>query len=56
LDAIASGRSVEGVRPPSSCTTAKELGGRSLAGMSVVVDEFNVVAMLGEFRHRAGAG
>jgi hypothetical protein len=56
VNAITSKRSVEDVISPSSCTTAKELGGWSLAGITVVVDEFNVVAVLDDFRHRASAG
>jgi hypothetical protein len=49
VDVVTGGRSVEDVRSPSSCTTVKEPRGRSLAGMTVVMDEFNVVAALGEF-------
>jgi hypothetical protein len=49
LDAITSRRSVKDVRSPSLCMTAKELGGRLLAGITVVVDKFNVVAMLDDF-------
>jgi hypothetical protein len=56
LDAITSRCSVKDVRSPSLCTTAKELGGRSLAGITVVVDKFNIGAVLDDFRHRASAG
>jgi hypothetical protein len=56
LDAITSRHSIEDVRSPSLCMTAKELGGRLLAGITVVVDEFNIVAVLDDFQHRASAG
>jgi hypothetical protein len=56
LNAITSRCSVEDVRSPSLCMTAKELGGQLLAGITVVVDKFNVVAVLDDFWCRAGAG
>jgi hypothetical protein len=54
--AVAGGRSVEDVVIPFFVCDCNELKCRLLAGMTVVVDDFNVVAMLDEFRHRAGAG
>jgi hypothetical protein len=49
VDAIVSGYSVEDVAIPFFVCNCNELRGRLLAGITAVMDKFNIVAVLDDF-------